>query len=259
MPELRPPPDFPDHFSRLAAEYARFRPGYPSALFDTVARSAPRHERCWDCATGNGQAAVSLAERFEQVIATDASASQVAHARPHDRVIYRVERAEHTTLPDASVDAVTVAAALHWLDIEAFVAEVRRVARPGAVFAAWTYTTDLLAEPALETVLDTYTNEVLGPFWTPNHALVQSRYRDVTLPFEPLDAPELAVEVHWDFDHLLGALETWSAAGLYREEHDQRPTEVIRDDLAHAWQRDLPLQEPRPIRLPLALRLGRVA
>lgn len=39
--------------------------------------------------------------------------------------------AEATTLPDASVDAVTAASALHWFDTDRFAAETRRILRAG--------------------------------------------------------------------------------------------------------------------------------
>ncbi|HEY2140100.1 MAG TPA: hypothetical protein VGH00_08465, partial [Chthoniobacterales bacterium] len=64
--------EFKDHFSKQAEGYAKFRPRYPQELFRYLATIAPRRELAWDCATGNGQAAVELAEVFDRVIATDA-------------------------------------------------------------------------------------------------------------------------------------------------------------------------------------------
>ena len=111
---------FPDHFSEVAGAYAEFRPRYPDALFDWLAEVAPRRELAWDCATGNGQAAVALARVFDRVVATDASAEQVDAARPHPRVEYRVAPAEESGLASDSADAVTVAQAVHWFDRPAF-------------------------------------------------------------------------------------------------------------------------------------------
>jgi methylase of polypeptide subunit release factors len=78
--------EFQDHFSKLARRYTRFRPRYPRELFKFLASLPSRHESAWDCGTGNGQAAIDLAEFFTQVIATDPSAEQIAHAQPHARV-----------------------------------------------------------------------------------------------------------------------------------------------------------------------------
>ena len=70
--------NFKDHFSRLAAHYASFRPRYPPALFDYLEECCPRRDCAWDCACGSGQATLALATRFAAVIATDASAAQLA-------------------------------------------------------------------------------------------------------------------------------------------------------------------------------------
>src|SRR6266516_8230748 len=95
---------FKDHFSGHAVEYAKFRPRYPDKLFEYLASISPRHELAWDCATGNGQAAVGLARHFDSVIATDASAQQIASAEPNDRISYRVAPAEASGIDDSLVE-----------------------------------------------------------------------------------------------------------------------------------------------------------
>jgi len=79
-------PTFRDRFAAAAPAYAAFRPRYPAALFAALADQAPGHHVAWDCATGSGQAAIGLAEHFAQVVATDASAAQLAAALAHPRV-----------------------------------------------------------------------------------------------------------------------------------------------------------------------------
>ena len=74
---------FPDHFSGRASEYARFRPRYPARLFDYLARLSPDRHRAWDCATGNGQAALGLARQFGSVVASDASPRQLLRILVH--------------------------------------------------------------------------------------------------------------------------------------------------------------------------------
>ncbi len=86
---------FKDHFSKQAADYAKFRPRYPRELFEYLSSVAPSRALAWDCATGNGQAAVELAEVFDRVIATDASEEQIANAQSHKIVEYRVAPAEN--------------------------------------------------------------------------------------------------------------------------------------------------------------------
>src|SRR5881409_1515584 len=124
---------FKDHFSGHAVEYAKFRPHYPDELFEYLALISPRHELAWDCATGNGQAAVGLARHFDSVIATDASAQQ------NDPISYRVAPAEASGIDSASVDLILVAQALHWFDIDRFFTEAKRVLKENGVLAISSY------------------------------------------------------------------------------------------------------------------------
>jgi hypothetical protein len=72
---------------------------------------SPGRDLAWDCATGNGQAALALAAHFRHVHATDLSAEQLAQATPHARIDYRQAPAEASGLADRSCDLVTVAQA----------------------------------------------------------------------------------------------------------------------------------------------------
>lgn len=128
-----------DYFSAQAAHYATYRPAYPASLFARLAVLAPDRSLAWDCATGSGQAAVSLADQFAHVIATDMSAAQIQHAVLHPRVEYRVANAEASGLASASISLVNVAQALHWLNLDAFYAEVRRVLVPNGVLSVSSY------------------------------------------------------------------------------------------------------------------------
>ena len=124
-----------DHFSKFAATYASYRPTYPDELFSTLAPLAPSRSHAWDCATGTGQAAVSLAAHFDQVTATDVGAGMIKKAQPHPRVTYAVGSAEAPALVDRSVDLVTVAMALHWFDRDILWQTCQRVLRPNGVLS----------------------------------------------------------------------------------------------------------------------------
>ncbi|MEO5799184.1 MAG: class I SAM-dependent methyltransferase, partial [Gemmatimonadales bacterium] len=169
-------PAFPDHFSPVAAGYAAFRPTYPSALFDWIATQAPARTAVWDCACGNGQATGPLAERFDLVIATDGSAEQLSHAPPIPRTIWKHATAEANGLPDASVDAVVIAQALHWFDLDRFWPEVRRVVRPGGLVVAWCYGPTRLPDPALNAVVHSLYEDVLGEWWSANRRHIDAGY-----------------------------------------------------------------------------------
>jgi SAM-dependent methyltransferase len=225
---------FPDYFSARSSSYARHRPDYPPALFEWIASQAPGRERAWDCATGNGQAAVALAERFEEVIATDASAQQLEHAFDHPRVRYRLARAEASGVETSSIAAITVAQALHWFDQPAFYEEARRVLVPGGVLVVWCYGL-FRATASIDRVLDRFYSDVVGPYWPPDRAAIEARYRDVVLPFEPLAVPELAMEKDWTAADALGYVRTWSATTGFARERGFDPVDDFAPELEREW------------------------
>jgi SAM-dependent methyltransferase len=245
---------FKDHFSQQAPDYARYRPDYPPQLFAWLAGVAPARGTAWDCGTGSGQAAVSLAAHFERVIATDPSRSQLAHAQPHPRVEYRVAPAEVSPLDTASVDLVTVAQAIHWFDLEQFYAEARRVLRPGGVIAAWTYTL-LDVEAGIDELLTDFYRNVVGPYWPPERRMVDDRYRSLPFPFEPIEAPVFEIRTEWSRDDLLGYLGTWSATRACMKAENADPLVAFARRLAPLWP------DPglvKTLRWPLHLRVGHV-
>jgi ubiquinone/menaquinone biosynthesis C-methylase UbiE len=245
-----------DHFSGHAAAYARHRPGYPVELFSWLATTVQARELVWDCATGNGQAALALAEHFECIVATDLSAEQIAQATPHPRIDYRVATAEASGLPDASCDLVTVAQALHWFDHARFNAEVRRVLRPGGVIAAWTYTLlQAQIDPAAQAAIADFNRHVVGPYWPPERRWVDTGYQGIDFPFEEIAAPPFAIHLEWTLDDLIAYLRTWSSTQRYIKALGVDPTPTLRARLAQHWPDPA---SKRSVIWPLALRVGRV-
>ncbi|MCC7221917.1 MAG: class I SAM-dependent methyltransferase [Candidatus Contendobacter sp.] len=245
---------FADHFAPVAAHYATFRPHYPAALFAWLANLAPDHVLAWDCAAGSGQASADLAAHFDRVVATDASASQIAVAAPHPQVDYRVASAEASGLPTASVDLITVAQALHWFDLDRFYAEVRRVLKPGGVLAVWSYGVLTVAEAAVNSQLQRFYQETVGPYWPPERRHVENGYQSLPFPFPELQPPAFAMEASWTLPELLGYCRSWSASERYHAECGHDPVIELAAELTSLWrwpnQRQL-------ITWPLALRVAK--
>ena len=247
-------PTFKDHFSGHASDYSRYRPGaYPAALFKALAALAPDLECVWDCATGNGQAALGLAGHFQRVEATDASDKQIAAAAAHPKIHYGVAPAEASGLQDRSVALVTVAQALHWFDLPRFYAEVRRVAKPEAVLACSCYMR-CSVNAGVDAATERLYNGILGDaYWPPERKHVENAYRDLAFPFTRIVLPNFHMQVHWTLEAYVGYLRSWSATQNYIKRNGTDPLEFVGDDLLGSWGDPA---APREVRWPLTTLVG---
>lgn len=250
---------FSNHFSKTAKAYREYRPTYPPELFAYLASLTTSHHLAWDCATGNGQAAVELASYFDHVVATDGSERQIENAIASPKVEYRVALAEDSGLVTGSVDLVTVAQALHWFRFEDFYAEVRRVAAPGAFLAAWSYDLMVCGNKDIDAIVhDFYWNVLVkGNYWPPERAHIEVRYATIPFPFEVLAAPSFTMRAQWTCESFLEYLGTWSAVQKYKERNGADPVaEHVSAKLREAWKRP---EAPLEFSTELILLVGRVA
>jgi SAM-dependent methyltransferase len=244
-----------DHFSGHADCYEAFRPTYPDALFAYLASLCSWRELAWDCATGNGQAAVPLAAYFEQVIATDASEKQIAQASGPENIKFAVAPADSAPIGDSSADLVTVAQALHWFDLPRFYAEVFRVARPGGIVAVWCYHMQSIS-PEIDRLVHYLYSDVVGADWPPERQLVEEGYRTLAFPFEELANPPFEMKHSWDLSRVRGYVSSWSSTQRYRARTGQDPLALIDDQLAAAWGDPA---KARDVIWPLHVRVGRMS
>ena len=244
-----------DYFSRQAAEYARFRPRYQSELFAYLADAVPDHALAWDCATGSGQAAIPLAQYFDRVIATDMSEAQITHAEPHPRVEYRVAPAEASGLAAGCVNLVTVAQALHWLDLDGFYREAHRVLTPAGALAVSSYGSASLDDDDLSEALAHFEWVTLGTYWPPRRALVGTALLDLAFPFREVQPPPFRLEVRWTLAELMGYVSSWSATARYVAAHGTGPLPELEVALRRHWG---PPERKRVVQWPFVVRIGYV-
>lgn len=208
----------------------------------------------WDCATGNGQAALALTEHFDRVHATDLSADQLAQAKPHPRVDYRTAPAEASGLPDKSCDLVTVAQALHWFCNDGFYREARRVLKRNGLLAAWTYGL-LRGKPELNAMVQDFQTNIVGRYWPPERRWVDRGYRDMPFPFPDIVSPRFEIRLEWTLDDLLAYLRTWSATQRCIKETGNDPCIALGERLRKIW----PEPATRSLIIwPIVIRCGRI-
>lgn len=254
--DMDPKPEFLDYFSSQASVYAKYRPTYPPELYQWLADMAPGHDAAWDCATGNGQVAVALAEYFKDVQATDASAAQIANQKPHKRVSYSIALAEDSGFPEESFDLVTVGNAVHWFDRPRFFAEANRVLKPEGIISLWRYGFFYTGDQAIDAQIYKLGEVILKDYWSPLLTPIRDGYYDQPFPFKDEPAPEIDLKVNWSFAELCGYFDTWSATQAYITQRNSHPRELLHDKLLAAWGDP---EEKRELSSPLQVRIGRKA
>jgi ubiquinone/menaquinone biosynthesis C-methylase UbiE len=241
-----------DLFSEQAAEYAKYRPSYPAELFEYIYSFITDNKAAWDCATGNGQAAIHLAKHFDQVIASDISASQLSLAPSAPNIQYVTCPAENTPFPSHYFDLITVAQAYHWFNWEAFRKEVARVGKPNAVVAVWMYDIMTSEDQELNDLILHFYHNVVGPYWDAERKLVEEHYETIPFPYEPLLSREFSILKQFSREELIGFFTSWSASQKYLKVNSHAATDVIKEQLESLWPKD----EVRTFIYPVYLKLG---
>jgi SAM-dependent methyltransferase len=244
-----------DHFSRVAAAYASFRPHYPEELFALLSRLSPGRRRAWDCATGSGQAAIGLAAEFDHVVATDVSIAQLRQASTHPRVTYHVASAEAPGLAAASVDLITVAQALHWFDLQRFYSQARQVVVPGGLLVVWTYARIAVDGGPIDAELNHFYTRVVGPYWPEERRFVETGYGTLPFPFDEISVRSPPMTASWSLPRVLGYIRTWSAVQRYADALGADPLPELERRIAPHWRAP---DSPRRIAWPLSVRAGRI-
>lgn len=223
-------------FNKQADQYAAFRPTYPSELYQHLKQQSRHHELVIDAATGNGQAAQHLATHFNQVIAFDISATQLALAPNKPNIDYQLASADNIPAPDQCADLITVATAVHWFDLDAFYSEVRRVAKPDGVLCVWCYGSSTLNHTPLNEFTRYYAQDIIGSFWsTANLDYVANRYTTLPFPFKELDTPTFQIQQTVTQKQYLGYLRSWSATQKYIDHHGHNPLDALHDEFEKHW------------------------
>ncbi|KAL1915266.1 uncharacterized protein VTP21DRAFT_7542 [Calcarisporiella thermophila] len=168
-----------------STRYSGYRPYYTEAVFDLIyefhsRESKNKFEVAIDIGSGTGQVARHLAQKFDAVRATDASAKMLESAVQHPKIQYSVGRAEQLEFEDESADLITIGQAIHWVDTKKFFSEVKRVLRPGGTLAVIGYTFCASPDlPSLHEIVMKLGNGILNDYWEPGRLLVDNYYRDI--------------------------------------------------------------------------------
>ena len=167
-----------------------------------LARLPLGRRACIECGAGRGEIAAFLAPHFAEVAAHDI-------APPPNARSVTTASAEEIPADDQSVDLIVSMQALHHFDVPRHVAEVRRVLRPGGVFAALAWG-EICLPPRIRRAYDS-TLRAIEPFWEAERGWVISGYAGLPFPGTALTLPAAAMVRRTTIDGLDAEIAGWSA------------------------------------------------
>ena len=132
-----------EKFTQQSKHYETGRPSYAPGLLQFLFKEQLlKQDIIADIGAGTGKLTKPLLERGNHVIAVEPNDAmrQVAQEtlKNFEQAQFVKGTDSDTTLPNESIDAITVAQAFHWFDVHAFQKECKRILKPeGKVFLIW--------------------------------------------------------------------------------------------------------------------------
>ncbi|XP_071944251.1 putative methyltransferase DDB_G0268948 [Antedon mediterranea] len=182
-----------------ASLYDKYRPTYPQQLIDSITQFMKDNcklndgfESAVDIGCGTGQLTRDLASSFKNVIGVDVSEAQLQCARHSTmnkhNIVYKFGDEQNIPVDPSSVDLVTCAQAVHWLDFDKFCEEVDRILKPSGCLAVIGYSLPkIYYQGKLHSGLNRLFNELfsgpLKPYIAKQIDLLDNRYHDLKLPY----------------------------------------------------------------------------
>lgn len=203
-----------DNFSNHAQDYASYRPTYPVELIDL-------------------------------------SAPQIENAEQKPKINYQVSTAEKTPFENRSFNLITVAQALHWFNIDAFLTEMRRISKPDCVLSIWGYGKSLVNED-IDLLFNDFHLKKLEMYWDPERDHIEAEYEDLELPLQRVNHPQFNIEVFWTREQYINYIQTWSAVKHFKKANGFDPTLVLAKEFELLWPDD----EVRKINFPIFIYQG---
>ena len=145
-----------------------FRPVYPNSVCKIItsymkSNDCSGFQHAVDVGCGSGQSTVLLCEHFKEVFGYDISQEKIALAKYKKRTSnIHFTKADACNLPvlTSSVDLLTCAMSWHWLDVDKFYTEAKRVLKPRGCTAVYCYNAKVSDHKAIGIAYETFIAEL---------------------------------------------------------------------------------------------------
>jgi SAM-dependent methyltransferase len=129
--------------STTAQHYAAYRPPLHKTILEKVFPLPANRPRGLDIGCGTGLSCQALTRYCSHVIGIDPSLAMLAEAATQPGISYLNADGQRIPLAGNSIDVVTMAGSINYLDRELLIAELTRVCRSGAEIAIYDFEIDL--------------------------------------------------------------------------------------------------------------------
>ncbi|KAL3857016.1 hypothetical protein ACJMK2_011718 [Sinanodonta woodiana] len=249
--------------------YALYRPTYPESVYDAILKychqSSGLGETALDLAVdvgcGSGQSTLPLGKYFKKVIGLDISQEQIKYAPTNmSNVSFQVGPSEDLSfLKNDTVDLITVAQALHWMDLDKFYSELQRTLKPGGVFVAYGYGNNILDIPDADALQSQFYSGTLNGHWDPKRHHIDDHYLRFSLPFPGWKRDDShVIDKEMTVDEYIGYLSTWSGWQKYLKDNpDTDALNQLKRNLKKIYEEDLrPDQKVVRVKWPMFMLMG---
>jgi SAM-dependent methyltransferase len=215
-------------FEFAADAYERGRPDYPTDAVNTIVQTLGigAQSTVVDLAAGTGKFTRLLIPTGAHIIAVEpVKGMRITLSKFVPSIEISDGTAESIPLPDASVDAITVAQAFHWFRLEEATVEIHRVLRPGGGLALIWNRRDL-NQPLQQAI-----HNIVAPYRGTAHPQGSDRWREefdrMTL-FTPLQEQSFPHSQNIDTEGLIDRVLSFSYMAVLSETEKDAVRERLR-------------------------------
>lgn len=234
--------------------YAKFRPSYPprarELIADFIKRNGGGFHKMVDVACGSGQSTFYMASLFNRVYGVDISQAQLNQAQEkckqlnHNNVEFCIGSAEKMSFANESVDVVTCAQALHWLDENKFYSEADRILKPKGVLAAYGYGNVEPKNENCRALVTHFYKDTLKGYWADRRKHIDNCFKDFKLPYTKSERYDFYLDVEMKLPDFVGYVSSWSGYCNYCENY---PGTTVLNDLEQQLHKELGSDVPKEL------------
>ena len=220
-------------YSESAILYERLRPKYPCSLYNYILELTESHHSAWDVACGTGQVSTELSKSFNHVIASDPSEHQLELTPKLKNVKYIIAK-ELIPEENQSMDLITCATAIHWMNRKKFFKECDRLLKPNGLLAIWGYT-GINLNPELDKGIMEIIQKYFLPYYPDKINIAFNQYQKIDTPYNQIETPKFHIKKKWELKDFIDYFNSFSAMQEMYRLKKFKTIEKVQFEFSEIW------------------------